>query len=63
VRRILADVGFPTLGDAGVAEDDLPDLVASATGEQSYNLEIDCHDWTPAEVEQAFRDALALTTR
>ena len=63
VRRILADVGFPTLGDVGVAEGDLPDLVASATGEQSYNLEIDCHDWTPAEVEQAFRDALSLDTR
>ena len=41
----------------------LPALVASATGEQSYNLEIDCHDWTPAEVEQAFRAALALEAR
>ena len=58
VRRVLADVGFPTLRDAGVTEDDLPALVASATGEQSYNLDVDCHDWTAAEVEQAFRAAL-----
>ena len=63
VRRVLADVGFPTLAASGVTEDALPALVASATGEQSYNLEIDCHDWTSAEVEQAFRAALALEAR
>jgi alcohol dehydrogenase len=63
VRRVLAAAGFPTLRDVGVTEDDLPALVASATGEQSYNLDVDCHDWTPAEVEQAFRTALALETR
>jgi alcohol dehydrogenase len=63
VRRVVADVGFPTLQDVGVDEGDLPALVASATGEQSYNLDIDCHDWTPAEVEQAFRAALALASR
>ena len=63
VRRVLADVGFPTLGDAGVTEDDLPELVASATGEQAYNLAIDCRRWTAAEVEQAFRAALALESR
>jgi choline dehydrogenase len=63
VQRVLADVGFPTLTDVGVTADDLPGLVASATGEQSYNLDVDCHDWTPAEVEQAFRAALALERR
>jgi choline dehydrogenase len=63
VRRILADVGFPTLRGAGVTEGDLPALVASATGEQSYNLEVDCHDWSEAEVEQTFRAALALESR
>ena len=63
VRRVLADVGFPTLREAGVVEGDLPALVASATGEQSYNLDVDCHDWTAAEVEQAFRSALALERR
>jgi alcohol dehydrogenase len=63
VRRVLADVGFPTLRDVGVGEDDLPSLVASATGEQSYNLDVDCHNWTPAEVDQAFRAALSLGRR
>jgi choline dehydrogenase len=63
VRRLLAEVGFPTLREAGVSEDDLPALVASATGDQSYNLQIDCHDWTSAEVERAFRAALALDAR
>jgi alcohol dehydrogenase len=63
VRRVLADVGFPTLREAGVVEGDLPALVASATGEQSHNLDVDCHDWTAAEVEQAFRAALALERR
>lgn len=63
LRRILAATGFPTLREAGVVEDDLPALVASATGEQSYNLDVDCHDWTPAEVELAFRAALALELR
>jgi choline dehydrogenase len=63
VRRVLADLAFPTLGDTGVTEDDLPSLVASATGEQSYNLEVDCHDWTAAEVEQAYRAALSLERR
>jgi choline dehydrogenase len=63
VRRILADLGFPTLREVGVTEGDLPALVASATGEQSYNLEVDCHDWAAAEVEQAFRAALALDSR
>ena len=63
VRRILAAAGFPTLRDVGVTEDDLPALVESATGEQSYNLDIDCHEWTAADVEQAFRAALALGSR
>jgi alcohol dehydrogenase len=63
VRRVLADVGFPTLAETGVVEDALPALVASATGEQSYNLEIDCHAWSAGEVEQAFRAALALDAR
>ena len=63
VRRVLAEAAFPTLRDAGVTEDDLPALVESATGEQSYNLDVDCHDWIPVEVEQAFRAALALESR
>ena len=63
VQRLLADLAFPTLRDVGVTEADLPALVESATGEQSYNLDVDCHDWTAAEVEQAFRAALAVESR
>jgi alcohol dehydrogenase class IV len=63
VRRVLAAAGIPTLRDVGVTEDDLPALVDSAMGEQSYNLDVDCHDWTAAEVEQAFRAGLALEVR
>ena len=63
VRRVLSAAAFPTLRDVGVTEDDLPALVASATGEQSYNLEVDCHDWTPTEVEHAYRAALTLESR
>jgi alcohol dehydrogenase len=63
VRRVLADLAFPTLRDVGVRESDLPALVDSATGEQSYNLDVDCHDWSAAEVEQAFRAALAVESR
>ncbi|HEY7345257.1 MAG TPA: hypothetical protein VH620_06825, partial [Gaiella sp.] len=63
MRRILAAAGFPTLREVGVTESDLPALVESATGEQSYNLDVDCHAWTAAEVEQAFRTALALDRR
>jgi choline dehydrogenase len=63
VRRVLADLSFPTLRDVGVTEEDIPALVESAMGEQSYNLDVDCHDWTASEVEQAFRAALALESR
>jgi alcohol dehydrogenase len=63
VRRLIAAAGLPTLRDVGVTDDDLPALVESATGEQSYNLEVDCHDWTPADVERAYRAALALESR
>jgi len=63
VRRLLAEVGFPTLREAGLDEGSVEDVVERTFGEQSYNLEIDCHAWTTAEVEQAFRAALALEAR
>lgn len=59
VRRILHDVSFPTLSEAGVTESDLPALVRAATTEQRFFLDIDCHDWTEADVEGAYRAALA----
>lgn len=63
VRRVLAEVGFPTLREAGVIDEDVPALVEAAVGEQAFFLEIDCHEWTRAEVESAFRAALALEAR
>ena len=63
VRRLLAEVGFPTLREAGLDEGSVDDVVERTFVEQSYNLEIDCHAWTTAEVEQAFRAALALEAR
>lgn len=63
VRRILADVSFPTLADVGVTVDDIPALVRAATTEQAFFLDIDCHDWTSDEVEVAFRAALATRSR
>ncbi len=63
VRRILAEVGFPTLREVGATEDDLPALVKAALEEQAFFLDIDCHTWTAAEVEAAFRAALALEAR
>jgi len=63
VRRMLAEVGFPTLREAGVTDEDVPALVAAAVEEQAFFLDIDCHEWTPAEVEGTFRAALTLTAR
>ncbi len=63
VRRLLAEVGFPTVADVGVTEADVPALVEAATTEQAFFLDIDCHTWTAAEVERAFRAALALQSR
>lgn len=63
VRRVLRDLRFPTLTEVGVSEADLPALVRAATTEQSFFLEIDCHDWTADEVEGAFRAALAAPSR
>ena len=63
VSRLLAEVGFPTLREVEVTEADLPALVRCARGEQSFFLEIDCHAWTDAEIEQSYRAALALEAR
>ena len=63
VRHVLAQVAFPTLREAGVEDAAVAELVERTFGEQSYNLEVDCHAWTTTEVEQAFRAALSLEAR
>ena len=63
VRRLLRDVGFPTLREAGVDEQDVPRLVDAALEEQAFFLDNDCHGWTRGDVERAFREALALSRR
>jgi alcohol dehydrogenase len=63
VRRVLKDVGFPTLSEVGVTADDVPTLVEAAVEEQRFFLDIDCHTWTRAEVEAAFHAALAISER
>jgi choline dehydrogenase len=63
VRRLLRELGFPTLREAGVSEADLPRLVDVALGDQGFFLDFDCHAWTREAVEGAFRAALALERR
>jgi alcohol dehydrogenase len=63
LRRLLRDVGFPTLRAAGVGDDEVPALVDAAVGEQGFFLDWDAHDWTRADVERAYRAALALDHR
>ena len=46
-----------------MTEDDLPRLVDAAFEEQTFFLDIDCHEWTREEVDAAFRAALALESR
>ncbi len=63
LRALLGRVGFPTATEAGVDDGSVAELVARTVEEQSYNLEIDCHAWTTAEIERAFRAALAVEGR
>jgi alcohol dehydrogenase len=63
VRRVLKDVGFPTMRECGVTADDVPSLVEAAVEEQKMFFDFDCHDWSRAEVEAAFQAALAVESR
>jgi alcohol dehydrogenase len=63
VRRILREVGFPTLREAGVTDADVPRLVEAAIERQASFLDVDPHSWTAGDVESAFRAALALEVR
>jgi alcohol dehydrogenase len=61
VRRLLADAGFPTCSDAGVDPDRVEALVPAAVDD--YCLAVDGHDWSEAEVREAFQAAAALSGR
>ena len=63
VRRLLAAVSFPTLGEVGVVDADVDELSDLALGEQAFFFTVDCHAWTRAEVAGAYRAALAVTAR
>jgi choline dehydrogenase len=61
VRRILAEIGFPTAAGAGVSEDDLDGLVPLALDD--YCLTVSPHAWTEDDVRAAYRRALVLEMR
>jgi len=61
VRRLLAEVGFPTCREAGADASRLEELVPLAL--QDYCLGVDAHRWTEGDVRGAFAAALELTRR
>jgi alcohol dehydrogenase len=63
VRRILKDVSFPTMAEAGVREEHVERLTELTLTEQAFFFDYDCHDWSRDEVAGAFREALAVAAR
>jgi choline dehydrogenase len=61
VRRILAEVGFPTLASVGVAEEDLDGLAAAAL--EDYFITVAPEPWTKDDVVACYRSALAVEAR
>jgi alcohol dehydrogenase len=61
VRRILRDIGFPTLGSLGVTEDDLGELAELAL--QDYFITVSPEPWTHNDVVECYRAALAVEAR
>ncbi len=61
VRRLLAEIGFPTCAEAGVSAADVDALVALARDD--YCLTVSPHTWTDADIRRAYANALALGTR
>jgi choline dehydrogenase len=61
VRRILAEIGFPTLASVGVAENDLGELADAALDD--YFISVAPAPWSRDDVIAAYRDALALSAR
>jgi alcohol dehydrogenase len=61
IRRLLAELEFPTLGSVGVTEDDLGDLADAAL--RDYFISVAPEPWTKDDVVVAYREALSLITR
>ena len=61
VRRVLAEAGFPVSSGIGVGDERMADLVAISLDD--YCLTTNPVAWGAAEVEDAFRRALAVTAR
>jgi alcohol dehydrogenase len=61
VRRLLAGVGFPTCGEAGVDASRVDELVPLALDD--YCLGVDAHRWSEDDVRVAFAAALQVTRR
>ena len=58
VRRLLAEIGFPTLPSVGLEEDDLDALADAALAD--YFISVAPEPWTKDEVVEAYRAGLAL---
>jgi alcohol dehydrogenase len=61
VRRILAELDFPTAAAAGVQEADLDELTGAAL--EDYFISVAPAPWSPAEVRAAYEQGLALGDR
>ncbi|MDX6549360.1 MAG: choline dehydrogenase [Gaiellales bacterium] len=61
VRRLLAEIGLPTLREVGVEESHLERLVELSLAD--YCLTVNPRVWTEADVRRAYADALALDLR
>lgn len=61
VRRILAEIEFPTLASVGVAETDLDGLADAAM--EDYFISVSPEPWTKADVVACYREALAIEHR
>jgi choline dehydrogenase len=61
VRRILAELDFPTSAMAGVSPEDLDELTENAL--EDYFISVAPAPWAPAEVRAAYEQGLALGDR
>ena len=61
VRRILAEIGFPTLASIGVTEGDLDELAALSL--EDYFITVAPEPWTKQDVIDCYRAALAIERR